>query len=99
MHSPTPMVYFSTGTRPQVLLFGRNIVLTPGTRLVVGHFTMVTGENDQKCIVKRITVQGEQQRICSNRVDEILLALVDLRASYPDIVHFLSQAHQKHSIN
>src|SRR5262249_25987377 len=34
--APTPMIYFSTNTRAQVLLYGRNITLLPDTRIMVG---------------------------------------------------------------
>jgi hypothetical protein len=92
-HAPNPMVYFSTSKRPQVVLFGRNLVLAPGTSMMVGKdFTVKHYDNDGKFYVKRITTRGEAKRVCSNRLDELLMALADLGASYPDIVEFLRQA-------
>ena len=92
-HAAKPMVYFSTGKRPQVVLFGRNIVLSPETRMFVGKdFTVAHDEKQGKFLVKRITTRGEQKRVCSNRLDEVLVALAELGAAYPDIVDCLRKA-------
>ncbi len=102
--SPTPMVSFSTSKRAQVILFGRNIMLASATRMIVGknatnNFTVVTGESDGKCVVKHISTQGEKQRVCAPRVQDILVAFTELGAGYPDIVDFLSKSHDYRKIN
>lgn len=89
-NAPSPMVYYSTSQRPQVALFGRGIVLSPETRTIIrADYTVVHEKNDGKFYVKRITTRGEEKRVCSNRLDEVLTALTELGATYPDIVEFL----------
>src|SRR5262249_16145952 len=99
--SPSPGVYFSMSKRPQVILFGRDILLTPGTKMAIGaHFTVVVDEEVNQCVVKRIAADEKvQERKCSNRVDDVLLALADVKAGYPDIVDFLRKAHDSASVN
>jgi flagellar basal body P-ring protein FlgI len=97
--APSKTIYFSTSKRAQVVLFGRNIVLAPDVRMIVGDFTVVQEKN--QILVKRITIQNEQPqpRICSNRVDEVLIALTDLGATYPDIVEFLRKTNDREYTN
>jgi hypothetical protein len=90
--SPGAMVYFSTSKRPQVILFGKNIVLSAETRLGVGKDYTVVADGRGDVLVKRITVLGEEKRICTNRLDGVLIGLTELGASYPDIVDFLNKA-------
>lgn len=98
--SPSPMVYFSTAKRAQVVLFGRNIVLAPDTRMAVGKdYTVAAGGKDGQFLVKRITVLGDDKRICTNRLDEILIGLTELGATYPDIVDFLRKAEERKCVN
>jgi flagellar basal body P-ring protein FlgI len=99
--APTSMVYFSTSKRAQVVLFGRNIVLDRSTRMIVGDFTVVPHDKQDQFLVKRFTTQREQPRprVCSNRLDDVLIALADLGATYPDIVTFLRQANERGHIN
>jgi flagellar basal body P-ring protein FlgI len=97
--APGPMVYFSTSKRAQIILFGRNIVLAPGTRMMIRDFTVVHNKEDGQFHVKRITTQGGEKRICTNRVDEVLTALVELKATYPDLVEFLRKANDYRYVN
>jgi len=95
--APTNKVYYSTGKRAQVVLFGRNIVLERSTRMIVGDYTVVPHDKQDQFLVKRFTTQREQPRprVCSNRLDDVLIALADLGATYPDIVTFLRQVNER----
>ena len=98
--SPASMVCFASSKKAQVIFFGRNIRLLPDSRMFVGKdYTVVSDLTGDKCLVKRINVQGEQQRTCSQRLDEILLCLTDLGATYPDAVEFLRKAHDYRKVN
>jgi Flagellar P-ring protein len=98
--SPNSMVYFSTSKRAQVVLFGRNIVIAPDTRMMIGKdYTLAPHDRDGLFLVKRITAQGEQKRLSSNRLDELLTALTELGAAYPDIVAFLRKATDYQCVN
>jgi hypothetical protein len=98
----TPMVYFGTNKKAQVLLMGRTIVFAPGTPMLVGayrEFTIVPADEKDQFRVKRFHHGAEEQRICPNRLDAVLFALADLGASYPDIVDFLREAQQGRSVS
>lgn len=101
--APASMVSVSSSKRAQVIFFGRNILVEPETRLIFGavskDFTLVVSKDDDTSVVKRITAQGEQQRPCSRRLDEVLIALTDMGATYPDIVDFLHRAHDDRKLN
>jgi hypothetical protein len=97
--SPNAMVYFATAKRPQVVLFGRGIVIAPNTRIGIGKdFTLAPAPTAGQFLVKRITVLGEEKRICSNRLDEILMGLTEVGAGYPDIVDFLTKARDQQAV-
>ncbi|MBI1830043.1 MAG: flagellar basal body P-ring protein FlgI [Planctomycetes bacterium] len=98
--APNSEIYFSTGRRPQIVLFGKGITLAPGTRMMVGNdFPVIPGERAGEFLVKRITVQGEERRVSTNRVDDILTCLIELRATYPDLVDFLRKANDHRYVN
>lgn len=88
----TAMVYYSTSKRPQVVLYGRNITLARDTQLIVGKDFPVTVDKEGKCTVKCINTLGTQSKTCTSRLDDVLMTLADLGATYPDIVDFLRRA-------
>jgi hypothetical protein len=99
--APTRMVYFSTSKRPQIVLFGENIVFQPGKEgMVIGKdFTIAHADGANQFRIKRITVNGEQQRSSSGNLGEILTNLAYLGASYTDIVDFLRKANDYQKVN
>ena len=60
--------------------------------MIVGSYTVAPGDRSDEFFVKRITAQGEEKRISTNRLDDVLMSLVELKASYPDLVDFLRKA-------
>lgn len=98
-HASSPMVFYSTGKRPQVVLFGRDIVLSSETRTIIRDYTVQHDKLDGRIHVKRITTRGQEKRTCSNRLDEVLTALTELGATYPEIVEFLRVAHDRQYAN
>jgi hypothetical protein len=98
--APNAMVYYSTGKRAQIVCYGRNITLSPKTRMMVGKDFIVTmNEGESQCMVKRITSQGEAKKSCTPRLDEVLTTLSDLGAAYPDLVDFLRRAKEYEYVN
>ena len=102
--APTPMVYFSTSKRAQVVLLGRKIELSPATRLLVGagkEFTIVPHEQPGKMIVKRFLRETEEvpQRVCSTQLDDVLVSLAELGATYRDVIDFLRKAHESQMVS
>ncbi|MBI2805822.1 MAG: flagellar basal body P-ring protein FlgI [Planctomycetes bacterium] len=99
--APSPMVFYSTSKRPQVVLFGRNIQLAKDTRLIVGDYTVVCTKEGDKIQVKRITLGRDpiQPVTCSTRLDDVLAALTDLGATYADVVTFLRLVNDRQYAN
>lgn len=98
--APNRMVYYATGTRPQLMLFGKGITLAAETRMMVGKdFTIAPADEPDKIVVKRITFQGERKRVSSRRLDETLIALAELGATYADAVEFLRKASDYQHFN
>jgi len=99
-NAPNAMVYYSTGKRAQIVCYGRNIILSPKTRMMVGKdFTVTVSEGTNQCVVKRITTQGEEKKVCTARLDEVVTALSDVGAAYPDLVDFLRRANEYQYVN
>lgn len=98
--APNRMVYYATGKRPQLMLFGKGIVLAAETRMMVGKdFTIAPADEPDKIMIKRITFQGERKRVASRRLDETLIALAELGATYADAVEFLRKSSDYQHIN
>ena len=53
------MVYFSTGKRPRIVMFGRDIHLKPARMMIPKDFTVAYDDKTSKFLVKRITMRGE----------------------------------------
>lgn len=100
--APSPMVYFSTSKRAQVVVFGKDVILLAETHMLIGtrsEFTVAHEKDKNQFVVQRITTRGDAQRVVSNRLDEVLKALAELGATYPDIVDFLRKAQVDQAVN
>jgi hypothetical protein len=93
------MIYFAPSRRPQVVIFGKGPVLNPGTRLLIGKYTIAPSQHPGEFLVKHITERGDQQRTSTDRLDDLIISLTELRAGYPEIVDFLTKASQQRLIN
>jgi hypothetical protein len=98
--APTQMVYFATGKRPQIVIFGKNIRIEPSTGVIIPKdFTVSYDEKTSKFLVKRITREGTQQRESSGNVGEILSHMASLGATYTEAVDFLRRVQEFRNIN
>lgn len=109
--APTPMVYFSTHRVAQIVMFGKGIVLQTHTRtkdglkptsMMIGtrqELVIAPGKEQDKFVLTRFTSGAEAKRTSGNRLDEILVKLAELGATYPDVVDFLRQAQGFQAVN
>jgi len=67
--------------------------------MIPKDFTVTHDEKSGNFFVKRITSRGEQQRISSGNLAEILTNLADLGATYPEIVDFLRRVQDYQKVN
>lgn len=100
LHKPAPaspsLVHVSLKGRAEVALFGEPITLKAPIRMLAGPEILVKlDEGDDVCTVCRMSARaGERQKQCSPHLEEVLKSMVEVGASYPDIVAFLHQLKQ-----
>lgn len=95
----TPLVHVTRSTRPEIVLFGDDQTLTAPFVIEAGKQILVTGRDDQSVTVSRfVPNEPDQKRVVSNRVDDVIRAIVELGGSYPDVVQALQQAKGKRAL-
>ncbi len=93
------MIHITRSKRPEIVLFGKNQELVLPTSLDAGKDIIVRGTEDGQVTVSRFAVgKPDQKRNVSNRVDEVIRAIVDLGGTYPDVVQALQQAKDNGSL-
>jgi len=92
--SGPPLVHISASRRPEIVLFRRDIRLSPPLVLTAGRDLMINARRHDEIVVNRFAVgQGnDQQRIVSTRLDDVIRAIVDLGGTYCDVAQVLQQA-------
>ena len=88
-----PMVHMTAQRHPEIVLFGTNIFLRQPFTLNAGPLFFVNGHNPNEVVVSKFATMGpDQKRTVSNRLDEIIRAVVDMGGTYPDVVQLLRTA-------
>jgi hypothetical protein len=93
-----PMVHITNCKKAEVVLFGSNQDLKMPIFARAGNNLIVSGSpGADRVTVCRFEVGHEDQRkTVSNRLDEIIRALTELGATFPDVAQFLTEAdHQQ----
>jgi flagellar basal body P-ring protein FlgI len=95
----SPLVYFALGKKAEVVLFGEDIRVAP-VRLTAGSdYVVVVTPGDDRCTVSRITPQGATHKQCSLLLNDVLRALTELGAGYPEAVDLLRKLDDRQVIN
>jgi len=95
INSPTaPMVHITAQRHPEIVLFGTDIFLRQPFTLDAGPLIFVNGQTPNVVVVTRFATAGglDERRTVSNRLDEVIRAVVDMGGTYPDVVQMLRQA-------
>ena len=88
-----PMVHLTTRKQPEIVMFGTDVVLRQPFALDAGAAIYVNGQAPGNVVITRFATVGlDEKRSVSNRLDEIIRAVVDLGGTYPDVVQMLRQA-------
>ncbi|MEN6556683.1 MAG: flagellar basal body P-ring protein FlgI [Thermoguttaceae bacterium] len=88
-----PMVHATRSRLPEIVLFGRDQRLQTPLALNAGNAIMVTSSGGEEVSVAKFSVQdGDQKRVVSTRLDDVIRAIVELGGSYPDVVQALQEA-------
>jgi flagellar basal body P-ring protein FlgI len=92
----TPMIHVTRSTRPEIVLFGNDQRFGVPLMLEAGPRIRVNGEQGDQISVSKFAVgEPDQKRIVTNKVDDVIRAIVDLGGTYPDVVQALQQAKTK----
>ncbi|MEN6458945.1 MAG: flagellar basal body P-ring protein FlgI [Thermoguttaceae bacterium] len=90
------MVHVTRNRLAEVVLFGKDQRLLLPLALNAGSEIMLTNTPEGEISVSRYSVaDGDQKRIVSTRIDEVIRAIVDLGGTYPDVVQALEEARQQ----
>lgn len=88
------LVHISTGSRPELVLFGEEPRLAAPLRLLVGEFTVVAAANDDRCTISRYELGPNRTPLtkqCSFRLEDVLRTMADLGGQYGEAVDLLKQ--------
>jgi flagellar basal body P-ring protein FlgI len=88
-----PMVHVTRSFRPEVVLLGLDQRLQTPFTLEAGKSTVVKGESPGRVVISRFAV-GEPDReiVTSDRLEEIVQAVIEAGGHYPDVVQLLHSA-------
>ncbi len=93
--SGPPMVHATRGFRPEIVLFSQEIRLTTPLLIDAGNL-LVQSEGGETIRVSRFASgKPDQMRDVSNKVDDVIRAVVEVGGNYPDVVQILQKAAQK----
>jgi len=88
-----PMIHVTRNRLPEVVVFGPDQRLQGPLAINAGNEIMITCREGDEISVSKFTIaDGDQKRIVSTRVDEVIRAVVDLGGTYPDVVQALQEA-------
>jgi len=88
-----PMIHVTHSHRPELVLFGRDQRLLAPLAINAGNDIMVTANGPDEITVSKYAVgEPDQRRVVSNRVDDVIRAIVELGGTYPDVVQALQEA-------
>lgn len=94
-----PMVHATRSTRAEVVLFGREQRFTAPLLLEPSGELLVRSVDEERVAVSRQSLRrGDDKRIVSSRVEDVLRALAELGGTYPDVVQALQQAAARKSL-
>jgi flagellar basal body P-ring protein FlgI len=91
-----PLIHLTRSFRPEVVLFGSEHHLKTPMVLEASKRMLIKAEAPDNVVVSRFAVGSDvEKRVVSDKVDEIIRAMAELGASYPDVVQTLHQAKKK----
>jgi len=95
-----PMIHVTRSFRPEIVLFGHEQQFELPLMVDAGKSIMVNSGDDGRVTVSKFAVgQTDQKRIVSNKVDDVIRAIVELGGTYPDVVQALQQAKTSRSLS
>ena len=95
-----PMVHLSWSKGPELVLFGHDQRIRPPAALFAGKEILVRRLPDGQIKVSRFAVGLEDQHeICSDRLDDVVQAVVKIGGGYGEVMQLLLAAEQQETLN
>lgn len=97
--SGPPLIHVTRSRRAEVVLFGTDHRLRAPIALEAGNNILITSPRPGEVSVSKFMInEPDQKRVVSDRVDDVLRAIVELGGTYPDVVQALQQAKASGSL-
>lgn len=91
-----PMIHISRARRPEIVLFGFDQKLESPNFLFAGPNLLIMRENGNTVRVsKYASGNNDQHEVCSNKVEDVLRAVVKLGGGYPEAIQAIQEAKAK----
>lgn len=95
-----PLIHVARSARPEIVLFGKPHLLHAPITLEAGQHIIIKAESEQRVIVSRfIAGQPDRRREVTNRLPDIIRAVIEIGGHYPDVVQFLHEANKLQALN
>lgn len=96
-----PMIHLTNRKKAEIVLFGENLKFTTPVVVKAGPKIQVIGQaGTNKILVSRYSLgEAPYKKITSTNVMDIVRAVSEMGASYPDIAQMLVQAHNQKNLN
>ncbi|HUE13839.1 MAG TPA: flagellar basal body P-ring protein FlgI, partial [Planctomycetaceae bacterium] len=95
-----PMVHLTNCKKTEVVVFGADQEVRTPLFARAGTCILVSASaGSSKVRVSRFAVgQEDQQKNVSTRLEDVILAITDLGATFPDVAQFLMEANAQHNL-
>jgi flagellar basal body P-ring protein FlgI len=88
-----PMIHVTRNRLAEVVQFGTGQQFQTPLAVNAGNQIMITSSGGDEISVSKYSVaDGDQKRLVSKNVDEVIRAVVELGGTYPDVVQALTEA-------
>jgi hypothetical protein len=87
------MIHVTYNRLSEIVMFSPNQRLLTPLAINAGNDIMVTSFGGDQIAVSKYTVaDGDQKRVVSSKVDDVVRAIVELGGTYPDVIQALQEA-------
>jgi flagellar basal body P-ring protein FlgI len=96
--SGPPMVHLTRSKRPEVALFGKDHQFTDDFIFVQNGLTVRADGKGSLLMIRYLTGQQEERRVCSTNLADAIRQLASLNCSYTEMVELLQEARRANQL-
>ncbi len=96
----SPYVHITNSVRPEIVLFNSEKIYLAGDVEIEANPRLIVRSDEDDVVVKKYAKGNgvDEQRRVSYKLDDVVRALVELGATYPDVSAFLTQAKTRDNL-